>query len=111
MRKAVIVLATVGAVALTGIASLSPAEARGGFGRGGFGPALAGGLIAGAVIGGLASSAYGGGPAMDTPAMVTMVYMRLSIMAPMRSLGTVRLPITVIPTTTISPSLAASRKG
>lgn len=62
MRKAVIVLATAGAVAVTGIASPSPAEARGGFGRGGFGPALAGGLIAGAVIGGLASSAYAWGP-------------------------------------------------
>jgi hypothetical protein len=57
MRKAAIVLATAGAFALTGVASPSPAQARGGFG-----PALAGGLIAGAVIGGLASSAYAWGP-------------------------------------------------
>jgi hypothetical protein len=55
MKKAAIVLATAGALALAGIAS-SSAEARG------FGPALAGGLIAGAVVGGIASSAYARGP-------------------------------------------------
>jgi hypothetical protein len=59
MRKAAIVLATVGAVGISAVAVPSPAEAR--F-RGGFGPALAGGLLAGAVIGGLASSAYAWGP-------------------------------------------------
>jgi hypothetical protein len=57
MRQAAIVLATAGALALAGIASPSPVEARGGFR-----PGLAGGLIAGAVIGGLASSAYAWGP-------------------------------------------------
>jgi hypothetical protein len=59
MRKAAIVLATVGAVGVSALAAPTPAEARW---RGGFGPALAGGLIGAAVIGGLASSAYAWGP-------------------------------------------------
>jgi len=57
VRNAAIVLATAGALAVAGIASPGPAEARGGFG-----PALAGGLIAGAAIAGVASSAYAWGP-------------------------------------------------
>src|SRR5215470_10766185 len=61
MKKTALVLATVGALAVSAVAAPTPAEARwrGGFG---VGPALAGGLIAGAVIGGLASSAYAYGP-------------------------------------------------
>ncbi len=62
MRKASLVLATVGAIGLSAVAAPSPAEAHW---RGGFGPGLAGGLIAGAVIGGLASSAYAYGPGYD----------------------------------------------
>ncbi len=57
MKRSAIVFATVGALALTGIASIRPAEARRGFG-----PGLAGGLIAGAVIAGAASSAYAWAP-------------------------------------------------
>jgi hypothetical protein len=57
VRKAAIVLTTAGALAVGGISSPVPAEARGGFR-----PGLAGGLIAGALIGGLASSAYAWGP-------------------------------------------------
>jgi hypothetical protein len=59
MRKAAIVLATVGAVGVSALAAPTPAEARW---RGGFGPALAGGLIGAAIVGGLASSAYAWGP-------------------------------------------------
>jgi hypothetical protein len=59
MRKAAIVLATVGAMGVSALAAPSPAEARW---RGGFGPALAGGLIGAAIVGGLASSAYAWGP-------------------------------------------------
>ena len=61
MKRAALVLATVGALGVSAVAAPTPAEARwrGGFG---VGPALAGGLIAGAVIGGLASSAYAYGP-------------------------------------------------
>ena len=55
-------VATVGALALTGIASTRPAEARRGFG-----PGLAGGLIAGAVIAGAASSAYAWAPESPGP--------------------------------------------
>jgi hypothetical protein len=62
VRKAAVVLATAGALALAGIASPGPAEARGGFR-----PGLAGGLIAGAVIGGLASSAYAWEPGYGYP--------------------------------------------
>jgi hypothetical protein len=51
------IFATVGALALAGIASTMPAQARGGFG-----PGLAGGVIAGAVIAGAASSAYAWAP-------------------------------------------------
>ena len=58
MKKAVIMFATVAALAVGTVASPAPAEARGGFG-----PGLAGGLIAGAVLGGIASNAYGYGPA------------------------------------------------
>ncbi len=57
MKRSAVIFATVGAIALAGIASTKPAEARRGFG-----PGLAGGLIAGAVIGGVASSAYAWAP-------------------------------------------------
>ena len=57
MKRSAIIFATVGALALTGIASTRPAEARRGFG-----PGLAGGLIAGAVIAGAASAAYAWAP-------------------------------------------------
>ena len=57
MKRSFIIFATVGAVALTGIASTMPAEARGGFG-----PGLAGRVIAGALIAGAASSAYAWAP-------------------------------------------------
>lgn len=60
MNKTALVLATVGALGLTSVATTTPAEAR--WRGGGFGPTLAGGLIAGAVFGGLASSAYAFGP-------------------------------------------------
>jgi len=59
MRKAALVLATVGALGVSAVAAPTPAEAHW---RGGWGSGLAGGLIAGAVIGGLASSAYAWGP-------------------------------------------------
>jgi hypothetical protein len=62
VRKSAIVLTTAGALAVGGISSPGPAEARGGFR-----PALAGGLIAGAIIGGLASSAYAWGPGYGYP--------------------------------------------
>jgi hypothetical protein len=60
MRKAAIVLATVGAVGVSSLAAPQPAEAH--WRGGGFGPALAGGLIGAAIVGGLASSAYAYGP-------------------------------------------------
>jgi hypothetical protein len=63
MKRSAIIFATVGALALTGIASTRPAEARRGFG-----PGLAGGLIAGAVIAGAASSAYAWAPGYPAPA-------------------------------------------
>lgn len=56
MKKAVIMFASVAALAIGTVASPAPAEARGGFG-----PGLAGGLIAGALISGIASNAYGYG--------------------------------------------------
>lgn len=56
MRKLVVGIVTAGALALTGMASSAPAEARDGIGA-----AVAGGLIAGAVVGGVASSGYGPG--------------------------------------------------
>ena len=62
MKRSAIIFATVGALALTGIASTGPAEARRGFG-----PGLAGGLIAGAVIAGAASSAYAFAPGYPGP--------------------------------------------
>jgi hypothetical protein len=52
VRKAPFILATAGALLLTGIAMPQPAEAW----RGRFGPGIAGGLVAGAIIGGLAAS-------------------------------------------------------
>jgi hypothetical protein len=64
MRKAAIVLATVGAVGVSALAAPTPAEAHW---RGGFGPALAGGLIGAAIVGGLASSAYAYGPGYGYP--------------------------------------------
>jgi hypothetical protein len=57
MRKAALIVATAGSLALSVVVAPAPAEARGGFG-----PGIAGGLIAGAIIGGLASNAYGYGP-------------------------------------------------
>jgi hypothetical protein len=62
MKRSAIVFATVGALALTGIASTRPAEARRGFG-----PGLAGGLIAGALIAGAASTAYAWAPGEPGP--------------------------------------------
>jgi len=61
MKKTAFVLATVGALAVSTVATTTPAQARwhGGFG---WGPGIAGGLLAGAVIGGIASSAWGWGP-------------------------------------------------
>ncbi|GGI34305.1 hypothetical protein [Bradyrhizobium guangdongense] len=56
MRSSALVCATVGALALTGIATTAPAQARH------FGPAFAGGLIAGALVAGAASSAYAYAP-------------------------------------------------
>ena len=60
MKKAILALATVATIAVTALATPSPAQAgwRGGGWGGGWGPGLAGGLIAGAVIGGIASNAY-----------------------------------------------------
>ena len=63
MKRSAIIFATVGALALAGIASTGPAEARRGFG-----PGLAGGLIAGALIAGAASSAYAYAPGYYGPA-------------------------------------------
>ena len=56
MKSLAIVCATVGALALSGIATAVPAQARG------FGPGFAGGLVAGALVGGAASSAYAYAP-------------------------------------------------
>lgn len=56
MRSSARVCATVGALALTGLATTMPAQARH------FGPAFAGGLIAGALVAGAASSAYAYAP-------------------------------------------------
>ncbi|WP_247398552.1 hypothetical protein [Bradyrhizobium sp. 76] len=56
MKKIAMSALMVGALGLSSVATVSPAEAHW---RGGWGP---GGLLAGAVIGGLASSAYGWGP-------------------------------------------------
>jgi hypothetical protein len=58
MKKSAIVLATLGAFALTAVASTAPAEAR----HRGVGAGLAAGAIAGAVIAGAASSAYAWAP-------------------------------------------------
>lgn len=55
MIKSRLVYATVGALALAGVATL-PAEARG------LGPAIAGAAIGGAIIAGAASSAYAYAP-------------------------------------------------
>jgi len=57
MKRSSVIFATVGALALAGIASTMPAEARGGFG-----PGLVGGAIAGVAIAGAASSAYAYAP-------------------------------------------------
>jgi hypothetical protein len=57
MHKAAVVFSAAAVVAMTAVATPTPAEARGGWG-----PGIAGGLIAGALIGGLASNAYGYGP-------------------------------------------------
>ncbi|MGY4600478.1 MULTISPECIES: hypothetical protein [unclassified Bradyrhizobium] len=59
MKKIAMSALMVGALGLSSVATISPAEAHW---RGGWGPGIAGGLLAGAVIGGLASSAYGWGP-------------------------------------------------
>lgn len=63
MKKSATILATVAAIGLTAVASLSPAQARHGFG-----PGVVGGAIAGAAIAGAASSAYAWapGPGYDT---------------------------------------------
>jgi hypothetical protein len=60
MKKTAIIVATVGALALSAIATTAPAEARRGFG-----PGIAGGIIAGAAIAGAASSAYAWAPGPD----------------------------------------------
>ncbi|MDA9435825.1 hypothetical protein [Bradyrhizobium sp. CCBAU 51627] len=59
MRSSARICATVGALALTGIATTVPAQARH------FGPGFAGGLIAGALLAGAASSAYAYAPGPD----------------------------------------------
>jgi hypothetical protein len=56
MKSLAIACATVGTLALSGIATTMPAQARH------FGPGFAGGLIAGALVAGAASSAYAYGP-------------------------------------------------
>jgi hypothetical protein len=55
MKRSSVICATVGALALAGIAAM-PAQARG------FGPGLAGALVGGAIVAGAASSAYAYGP-------------------------------------------------
>ncbi|MEO6840810.1 MAG: hypothetical protein ABI192_08595 [Bradyrhizobium sp.] len=57
MKRSSAIFATVGALALAGIAFTMPAEARGGFG-----PGIVGGVIAGAAVAGAASSAYAWAP-------------------------------------------------
>jgi hypothetical protein len=57
MKGSSVICATVGALALAGIATTMPAEARGGFG-----PGLAGAAVGGAIVAGAASSAYAYGP-------------------------------------------------
>jgi hypothetical protein len=56
MKSSGIICATIGAVAVAGIATTMPAEARG------FGPGFAGGMIAGALAAGAVSSAYAYAP-------------------------------------------------
>ena len=58
MRKLALVFATAATLAVTAVATLSPAHAR----YYGYGPGIFGGLVAGALIAGIASSAYGYGP-------------------------------------------------
>ena len=59
MKTSSIICTTVGALALTAVATTMPAEARHGFE-----PGLAGGVIAGALVAGAASSAYAYGPGL-----------------------------------------------
>jgi hypothetical protein len=61
MRKLGLVLATAATLAVTAVATPSPAHARY-YGHYGYGPGIVGGLVAGALIAGIASSAYGYGP-------------------------------------------------
>lgn len=56
MKSLTIVSAAVGALALGGLVTAVPAQARG------FGPGFAGGLVAGAIVGGAVSSAYAYAP-------------------------------------------------
>ena len=63
MRKLALVLATAVTLAVTAVATPSPAHARY-YGHGG--AAIFGGLVAGAMIAGIASSAYGYGRGMAT---------------------------------------------
>jgi hypothetical protein len=56
MKRSSAIFATVGALALAGIATTLPAQARG------FGPGLAGAVVGGAIVAGAASSAYAYGP-------------------------------------------------
>jgi hypothetical protein len=56
MKSSALVCTAIGALALGGIATTMPAQARD------FGPALAGGLIAGALVAGALSSAYAYAP-------------------------------------------------
>ena len=58
MKKLALVLATAATLAVTVVATPSPAHAR----YYGYGPDIFGGLLAGALIAGIASSAYGYGP-------------------------------------------------
>lgn len=60
MKKTAMVFAAVGALAVAGIATTKPAEARHGFG-----PGPIGGAIAGAAIAGAASAAYAYAPGPD----------------------------------------------
>ena len=56
MRLSAVLCGTVGALALAGLATTVPAQARD------FGPAFAGGVVAGALAAGAASSAYAYAP-------------------------------------------------
>ena len=56
MKRSFVTCATVGALALAGVATTMPAQARG------LGPAIAGAAIGGAIVAGAASSAYAYGP-------------------------------------------------